>query len=410
MALTISGIPDCKAQIGFSQYERGVQLQPGASDYPLGGYVIPNGLGVGANASVVGSFEGEFAYGAWILSSNLAASAYNVGFVLSSGSFGSTPAPGTSLTMIVTLPATAAAEGTPIGVGPVSTVASTAIGVVSDVITVTQPNTLKAGQFVYYQSTGAGAAFAGTILYVTSATAAQWTAVFPTANITAATADITITYQVVQAATGNQLTTGTSATITNSLATTSLLTMTCANAFVPGNFVLIQGLTNGAAANGVIVKVQTASSTQFTAIWTGSSFSTGADSGTAKLLVTAGNAPIVTDVSSTITNSLATASSAGTAGLITLTANNGLVPGNVVLINGLTNGAGINGDLLTVLATSLTNAAFKANYPNAGFTSAADSGTATLIVTGTPTSSPQVAPGTDLSSCTWFARFLTGGE
>lgn len=407
MSLTITGIPDCKAQLGISQYGEGYQLQPGTADYPSGGYVIPGSLSSSSN--VIGSFRGEYAFGAWIMAANAAASQYAVEFIPASGSFGTTPGPSSTLTMIVSLVNIAA--GTPLGLGPVSASASTTIGVASDVITVTQPNNLKAGQFVYYQSTGAGAAFAGTILYVTSATATQWTAVFPTANITAATADTTITYQLVQAGTGNLLTTSTSATITNSLATTSLLTMTCANSFVPGQFVLIQGLTNGAAANGVIVQILTASSTQFTATWTGSSFSTGADSGTAKLLVTAGGAPITTSLSASITNSLATASSAGTAGLVTLTALQNLVPGNMVLVRGLTNGAGVNGDVLTVLnSASLTDKVFTANYPNAGFTTASDSGTAALIVTGVPTSTPQVSPGTDLSGCSWFAEILSVGE
>jgi hypothetical protein len=293
----------------------------------------------------------------------------------------------------------------------VSAAASTTVGVTSDLITVTQPNSLKAGQFVYYQSTGAGAAFAGAILQVASASATQWTAVFPTANITAATADITITYQLVQAGTGNLLTTGTSAAITNSLSTSSLLTMTCANTFTPGQFVIIGGLTNGATANGVIAQILTASSTQFTATWTGTSFTTAADTGTAKLLVTAGGAPITTTLAASITNSLATASSAGTAGLVTLTALQNFVPGNMVLVRGLTNGAGVNGDVLTVLSSaSLTDKIFTANYPNAGFTTAADSGSAALLVTGVPTSTLQVSPGTDLSGCSWFVQFLTSGE
>lgn len=407
MSLTITGIPDCKAPLAMSQFLKGYQLQPGTADYPSGGYVIPGSNSTGSG--VTGSFEGAYGYGAWIMAANLAASQYGVAFLPDSGSFGSTPAPSPHLTMIVTLPGSATAQGTPLGLGPLSTT-STAIGVASDVITVTMVNTFRVGQFVYLQSFTAGGALNGTIVQILTASATQFTAAYPTANITAATADITGTAQIVQAATGNQLTTGASAAITNSLATTSLLTMTCANTFVPGNFVVIQGLTNGAAANGVIVKVQTASGTQFTATWTGASFGSAADVGTAKLLVTAGNAPIVTDTTATITNSLATANSAGTAGVITLTANNGFVPGNFVLIDGLTNGAGINGDVLVVIATSLTNALFKANGINAGFTTAADSGTAALLVTGVPTAAPQVAPGTDLSACSWFAEFLTGGE
>ena len=409
MSLTVTGIPDCKAQIGFSQFERGVQLQPGASDYPSGGYVIPNGLGVGANANVTGSFEGEFAYGAWIIAANAVAAGFGVDFVLPSGSFGATPAPGTSLTMIVTLGSAAAAAGTPLSLGAKSAVSS-AVGVTSNVITVTGVNSLSAGQFILLSGFTAGGAFNGTIAQVASATPTSYTVNYPTPNITAATADITGTYQLIQAGPGNLLTTGTSATITNSLATSSVLTMTCANSFVAGQFVVIQGLTNGATANGVIVQIATASSTQFTANWTGTSFTTAADAGTAKLLVTAGGAPVATAAGASITNSLATASSAGTAGVITLTANNAFAPGNIVLIEGLTNGAAINGDLLVVNAASLTNASFVANHKTAAFTSGADVGTAALLVTGVPTSAPQVSPGTDLSACTWFAQFLTGGE
>jgi hypothetical protein len=200
------------------------------------------------------------------------------------------------------------------------------------------------------------------------------------------------------------------AAITNSLSTSSLLTMTCANTFVPGQFVIINGLTNGATANGVIAQILTASSTQFTANWTGTSFTTAADTGTASLLVTAGGAPVTTSTAFSITNSLATASSAGTAGLVTLTANNSLSPGALVVIQGLTNGAGVNGDVLTVLnSASLTAKIFTANYKNAGFTTAADTGVASQLVTGIPTSAPQVSPGTDLSACTWFLSIVQSG-
>jgi hypothetical protein len=284
------------------------------------------------------------------------------------------------------------------------------VGVTSNVLTVTQPNTLKVGQFVYYQSTGAGAAIAGEILQVQTASATQWTANFPTANITAATADVTITYQLIQAAAGNLLTTGTAATITNSLSASGTITITCTNTFTVGQFVVLQGMTNGAGANGVIVRIKTVSGTQFTADYHYNTFTSAADAGTATLLVTAGGAPVTTGAEATITNSLAAANSAGTAGLITLTAENGFAPGNIVIISGLTNGAVSNGAVYTVIVTSLTEQLFKANGIQAGYTSAADAGAAALLVTGVPTSAAQVSPGADLSACSWFAEILAGGE
>jgi hypothetical protein len=292
--------------------------------------------------------------------------------------------------------------GVPLGLGPVSAAKSTTIGVTSNVITVTIANNLVAGQFVYLQSFTAGGALNGLIVQVATASATQFTANYPTPNITAATADITGTYQIVQAGVGNVLTTGTSAAITNSLATASLLTMTCANTFTPGQFVIIQGLTNGATANGVIAQIATSSATQLTANWTGTSFLTGADVGTASLLVTSGGAPVAMGPSFAITNSLATASSAGTAGLITMTALNSLVPGNMVVVQGLTNGAAVNGDVLTVLnSASLTNKIFTANGKTAAITTGADSGTAAMLVTGTPTTlssaTGEIQTGTDIS-------------
>ena len=343
------------------------------------------------------------------MAANAAASQYGVQFIPDSGSFGATPAPSPHLTMIVTLPAASAAPGTPLGLGPLSAT-STAIGVTSNVITVTMANSFKAGQFVYLQSFTAGGALNGLIVQIQTASATQFTANFPTANITAATADVTGTAQLVQAGIGNLLTTGAAATITNSLSSSGTLTITAANTFTVGQFVVLQGMTNGAGANGVIVRVKTASGTQFTADYHYNTFTSAADAGTATLLVTAGGAPVTTGAAAAITNSLATANSAGTAGVITLTADNGFDPGNIVTISGLTNGAVSNGAVYAVIATSLTNELFKANGIQAGYTTGADAGTAALLVTGAPTSAAQVSPGTDLSACSWFCEILSGGE
>lgn len=362
---------------------RPVTLTPAVSDYPAGGYPLTPGQGISLNKIY------------W---------AFPVG-----GQGGIEPVwnPATGKMQMFSGGGTV---GTPLGLGPVSTT-STTIGVAANVITVGMVNTLVAGQFVLLKSFTAGGAINGTIVQVASATAASFTANYPTPNIAAATADVTGTYQLVQAGSGNLLSTGPAATITNSLATGALMTMTCVNTFTPGQFVIIQGLTNGATANGVIVQVATASGAQFTANWTGTSFTSAADAGTASLLVTSAGAPVTLGPTSSITNSVATASSAGTAGVITLTALNGLTPGNIVVVQGLTNGAAVNGDVLVVNQTGLTNASFVANHKTAAITTGADSGTAALLVVGIPTSAPaasdrELSAGTDLSSYTFNLLLL----
>lgn len=375
MAPTIAPSSVLPIDVWGQTESRFVTLTPSASDYVPGGYTLTPGQGISLRSIY------------W---------AVPIG-----GQGGITPVwnPATSKLQMF---GGGGAAGTPLGLGPLSAT-STTIGVTSNVITVAMVNTFVAGQFVLLKSFTAGGALNGTIVQIATASAAGFTANYPTANITAATADITGTAQLIQAGTGNLLTTGAVAPITNSLSTSSLLTMTCANTFVPGQFVNIQGLTNGATANGVTVQIATASATQFTANWTGTSFTTAADVGTASLLVTDGGAPVVTGNTASITNSVATASSAGTAGVVTLTALQSFIPGNITVIQGLTNGAAMNGELLVVNQASLTNKIFVGNHITAAITTGADSGTAAVLVTGTSTSGPSVsdgelAPGTDLSA------------
>jgi len=407
MALTLTRIPDCQQSAGPSQVEVGFQLQPGASDYPSGGYVIPGALATGTGVS--GNFGAEFTYGVQLIASNAAGAAFVPEFILPAGSFGSNPAPSQTVTMAVAL-SEGASPAIPLGLSAVSA-NSTLSAVAAGVGTVTVANTLRANQFVYLQSFTQLGALNGTIVRVASATSAAFTFNLGTAANVGSAADTTGTFQVVQAGVGNQLQLGATATITNSIGTAALLTMTSTLNPPVGSFVYIDNLTNGAKANGVLVQVLTSSSTQFTANWngTGNTFTTAADTGNVWQLVTAGNAPVTTGTSVSITNSLATASSAGTAGVITLTANNLLQPGNIVVTQGLTNGAKSDGTISAVIATGLTNAIFKMNGQNGGYTTAADSGVSAVLVTGTPTTVVQVSPGTDLSACTWFVSFLNSG-
>jgi hypothetical protein len=417
MSLTLTKVPDCEQNAGVSQVEVVYQAQPATADYPSGGYVIPGALTT--STTCIGNFGAEFTYCVDVQGGNAAAAQYVPLFVFPSGSFGTTPAPATSVTMLVAPVGVGA--GSPLGLGAVSSAKSTTIGVTgspTSLVTVAIANSLKAGQFVYLNNFTAGGALNGSIVQVVSATSTGFTAYAPgAANITAATADTTGTYQLIQAGTGNNLTTGTAATITNSAATSaspSVMTITCANTFSPGQFVVLQGLTTNTALNGVIAQILTSSTSQFTAQWyyTGSALTSAADTGTASLLVTAGNAPVTAQLATgTSTLSASTASSAGTAGIVTLTAPNSLNVGNIFVLSDVGGQLAIqSGSTFVVSSITTLNSVFVANHLATTIGSAADVHVvASLLVTGTPTTTPQVAVGTDLSGCTWFLDFLNSG-
>jgi hypothetical protein len=106
--------------------------------------------------------------------------------------------------------------------------------------------------------------------------------------------------------------------------------------------------------------------------------------------------------SAIISNSVATASSAGTAGVITLTAANTFAVGQIANVQGLTNGAAVNGDNLVVISTGLDTTKFESNMVTAAITTGSDVGTAQLWITGNPTSTAgqvgaEVTSGTNLS-------------
>lgn len=361
-------------------------LQPGVQDYVAGGYLVQ---GIGGNP----------------LSSGDVGMTKVLAVIPIGGQGGLSPVfnPATSKVQMY-IPSVPA--GTPITAGPVSAATSTLSAMVSGVGTITIANTLKPGNFVLLKSFTQLGALNGQIVKVVTASPTQFTFNLGSASNVSSAADVTGTYQRIHAGSQNVIGVGATAPITNSLATTSLLTMTVANSFVPGQFVYIDGLTNGAAANGVIVQVATASATQFTANWTGSSFGSAADAGTVAPLVAAGGSPIVTLTATSVTNSLATASSAGTAGVITLTAVNGYGPNYVVVVQNLVNGAAVNGDLLAINQTGLTSKLFIANHPTAAFSTGADTGTSSLLVTGSPAAGAadagqEAEAGMDLSSYTF---------
>lgn len=75
MALTITEMPDCKAALGPSQFERSFQFTPGFSDYPSSGYPIT------AAALGLGNL-----YGGWVIGANATAETYGAKFVTTSPS------------------------------------------------------------------------------------------------------------------------------------------------------------------------------------------------------------------------------------------------------------------------------------------------------------------------------------
>lgn len=392
---TITKLPDGDISLGNLRGEL-ISLQPAASDYATGGYLIQ---GIGGSTESTGDVGLD-----------------KVLFVEPAGGQGGLTVVWNPSTSKVQMFSGSVGPGTPIGLGSVSTSASTTVGIVganNGVLTVTQPNSLKAGQIVLYKSTGAGAAISGQIVVVASASSTQWAAnVGLAAAITAGTADTTITYQVVQAGIGNAVTLGTAISITTSLASATLLTLTGASgtlSSIPvGSFIYVQGSTNATNANGAIVQVLTNTGTIITANWTGSTSGGTGGSETAMTvqpLLTAGNSYVAVSGATEVFNSLITASSAGVAGVATLSAYNSLTPGNIVVAQGLVNGSPVNGDLLVVNQASLTSKLFVSNHQTTAISTAADTGVVSTLVTGIPSSSsissPELEAGTDISAYTF---------
>jgi hypothetical protein len=80
---------------------------------------------------------------------------------------------------------------------------------------------------------------------------------------------------------GNTVTPGPTVMITNSALSSNVVTLTAANALVPGDHVVIQGLTNAAVLNGSTLQVTKASGASFTANFTHADIASAPDSGTA---------------------------------------------------------------------------------------------------------------------------------
>jgi hypothetical protein len=116
---------------------------------------------------------------------------------------------------------------------------------------------------------------------------------------------------------------GNVAFVTATAVASNVLTVTAVNNFTPGISVLLNGLTANTYLNGQTVVVTSATSSQFTATFFHANYVTTADTGTA--------AP---------------------AAVLTITANNNFVPGQWLLLNGLTNATFLNQQLIQVLTAT----------------------------------------------------------
>lgn len=294
--------------------------------------------------------------------------------------------------------------GVPLSLGPLSAAATTSAFTANGVGTIVVANSLQVGQFVVL-SGGASAKsifLNGVMVQVTAASATQFSFNYGPAKALsyASAADAALKFQVVQAASGNPLQAVVSGGAVTSVAVASdVLTVVQANTFSVGQFVVLQGLVAGEVPQGTVAQIVTASSTGWTANLQAANLSaTTGETGTASLLVTNGGAPITTATPASITNTLAVAADASHSGLFTLTATQNFVPGELIVVQGVTTNTVLNGSLGTVIATGLTNQLIKANGWTAIANTSADGGTAAVLVTGAPVNGNQVAAGTNLSA------------
>ena len=299
----------------------------------------------------------------------------------------------------------------PLVLGALSAAATTSAMTANGVGTVVVANTLSPGNFVLLTGGASGKAIFmnGQIVQVVTASSTQFTYNYGPAkslNYVSA-ADTSLKFQVVQISSTNLLQSGSAtgqvATITAASVASQVATITAANSFIPGQFVVLQGLAAGEVTNGVIAQILTASTTQFTAAVQCPNVTNASDTGTATILVTNGNVPVTTASAQSITGTTvaATAASASAAGAITvLPVSNNFIPGNLMVIEGLTHGSTLNGQIFPVLAASLSGGNVTANaYLTASVsTGTADLGAASILVSGYPSGASEVYAGTNLSA------------
>ena len=317
--------------------------------------------------------------------------------------------------------------GVPLTLGALSAAATNSTFTTNGVATVLTTTPPPLGSFVLLTNgaSGKGIFLNGAIVYVSAVVAGtSYSFNFAAAKSLnyASAADTLKWQQVFGGNTSNPVVLGTAAgqsiAVSAVAVASNVLTITATNTGVtigPGAICLAQGLAAGEVPQGAIVQILTASATTLTANIIAPNLSaTSGETGTLTMLVTNGNAPIqATQDSFSISGSTvaATAASSSAAGNISvLPVNQTLVPGNIVIVQGLTHGAALNGLITPVLSTSLssTNITTNGYIASAVSTGTGDAGALGLLMTGAPVSSGQVASGVNLSAeVVQFGAFIS---
>ena len=148
-----------------------------------------------------------------------------------------------------------------LGVASGQTATCTGFLATAQLLTVTAANSFQVGQLVVIQGAVAGEVVQGAIVQIKSATATSFTA-FWQGTILAQTSGETATATVLVTKNGSAPVALTQFTpVTNSAATaaagtvTGLITLTCTNAYFPGQLVIVQGLASGTILDGTIATV-----------------------------------------------------------------------------------------------------------------------------------------------------------
>ena len=299
---------------------------------------------------------------------------------------------------------TAGQSGAPLTLGTTSGTSTLSVCTAANLVTITAPNTFLPGQFVIFQGAANGniAKANGQLVLITAANATTFS--FTWAGIGGAVSsasDTGVTALLVVSPLG-AVTTGTATGIpTTTVLTTNVGTITVANTFVPGQLVILQGFTNASALNGYTVQVLTASATQFTFNLNHANVTTGGETtGSVSPVVAPGNAPIITVGGASVTNSVLTSN------VVSLSAVQNFPVNTLVMVQGLTNGAALNGYVAAVIATGLTNALFEYNFNHTNISTGADAGSAALLVVGGSGVPGEIAAGTNISTYSWTAMAI----
>lgn len=306
-------------------------------------------------------------------------------------------------------------DGIPLTLGTLSAAGTQSTYTTAGLVTVATTTPPPLGSFVSL-SNGAsnyGIEFDGLVVYVSAVVPGVSYSFYAgqgSANAYTVNTD-TLKWQQVQVNANNVLQASDISTkITGVLATTALLTITqvlttAQAAALPGQFVLLKGpfKTASAFAAGVIVQVASASTTGWTANWQGTIINqTSAEVAVASVLVTNGNVPVqsypyINGPTAAISNVLAVAADTTHAGLLTLTATQGYQAGQIIVVQSVATATQLNGTIATVIASGLTSALIKAQGWTVVTNTAADTGVASLLVTGSPPLNAEVPVGTNLS-------------